>query len=46
MATNYFSFELQPEQHQPSGTANLSRIDRENLSYLCYTPKMEKSKPK
>jgi hypothetical protein len=29
---NVFSFSLYPEQHQPSGTANLSRIDSTDLS--------------
>ena len=27
MAFNSYSFELHPEQHQPSGTCNFSRID-------------------
>ena len=29
---NVYSFALQPEQHQPSGTANLSRIDNTQLN--------------
>lgn len=29
---NVYSFALNPEQHQPSGTANLSRIDNTQLS--------------
>lgn len=29
---NSYSFALQPEQHQPSGTANLSRIDNTQLN--------------
>ena len=29
---NVYSFALHPEQHQPSGTANLSRIDNTQLS--------------
>lgn len=29
---NLYSFALHPEQHQPSGTANLSRIDNCNLN--------------
>jgi hypothetical protein len=28
---NVYSFALQPEQHQPSGTCNLSRIDNTTL---------------
>lgn len=30
---NLYSFSLHPEQHQPSGTANLSRIDSTRLEY-------------
>ena len=33
---NVFSFALHPEQHQPSGTANLSRIDSTVLSMGLY----------
>lgn len=33
---NVFSFALHPEQHQPSGTANLSRIDNTVLSMGLY----------
>jgi hypothetical protein len=33
---NVFSFALHPEQHQPSGTANLSRIDNTVLSMTLY----------
>ncbi|ARF09336.1 major capsid protein [Catovirus CTV1] len=29
---NVYSFALHPEQHQPSGTANLSRIDNTQLN--------------
>jgi hypothetical protein len=28
---NVYSFALQPEQHQPSGTCNFSRIDKATL---------------
>jgi len=31
---NVYSFALHPEQHQPSGTANLSRIDNTQLNLL------------
>lgn len=31
---NVYSFALFPEEHQPSGTANLSRIDRTDLSVV------------
>ena len=33
---NVFSFALHPEQHQPSGTANLSRIDNTVISMSLY----------
>lgn len=33
---NVYSFALQPEQHQPSGTANLSRIDNTQLNLWFY----------
>ena len=29
---NVYSFGLKPEEHQPSGTCNMSRIDNANLS--------------
>jgi hypothetical protein len=35
--TNVFSFALYPEQHQPSGTCNLSRIDTTLLNIGLYT---------
>jgi hypothetical protein len=35
---NVYSFALQPEQHQPSGTANLSRIDKTNLQITFQDP--------
>jgi hypothetical protein len=35
---NVYSFALHPEQHQPSGTANLSRIDNTQLSVWYYDP--------
>lgn len=35
--TNVFSFALYPEQHQPSGTCNLSRIDTTLLNMKLYT---------
>jgi hypothetical protein len=31
VGVNVYSFSLQPEQHQPSGTCNLSRIDNTTL---------------
>jgi hypothetical protein len=31
VGVNVYSFALQPEQHQPSGTCNLSRIDNTTL---------------
>ena len=30
---NAYSFALKPEEHQPSGTCNFSRIDNATLSY-------------
>ena len=30
---NVYSFALQPEEHQPSGTCNFSRIDTTTLVY-------------
>lgn len=35
---NVYSFALHPEQHQPSGSANLSRIDTVNLSLKLVDP--------
>jgi len=35
---NVYSFALHPEQHQPSGTANLSRIDNTVLLLHLYDP--------
>lgn len=37
---NVYSFALHPEQHQPSGTANLSRIDNTQLSLTLRDPTM------
>ena len=34
--TNVFSFALHPEQHQPSGTCNLSRIDNTLINLKLY----------
>lgn len=39
---NVYSFAINPENHQPSGTANLSRIDTTNL-HLIYADKTKKS---
>ena len=33
--TNVYSFALHPEQHQPSGTCNLSRIDNTTIYSVC-----------
>jgi len=35
---NVYSFALHPEQHQPSGTANLSRIDNTQLNITFHDP--------
>jgi hypothetical protein len=35
---NVYSFALHPEQHQPSGTANMSRIDTTKLIYKTQDP--------
>lgn len=35
---NVYSFALHPEQHQPTGTANLSRIDNTKLNYRTQDP--------
>lgn len=35
---NVYSFSLHPEQHQPSGSANLSRIDNTQLSLWFHDP--------
>lgn len=37
---NVYSFALHPEQHQPSGTANLSRIDSTQLNLTLKDPTM------
>lgn len=37
---NVYSFALHPEQHQPSGTANLSRIDSTMLNLTLLDPTM------
>jgi len=35
---NVYSFGLHPEQHQPSGTCNFSRIDTAILNYVVWDP--------
>jgi hypothetical protein len=35
---NVYSFALHPEQHQPSGTCNLSRIDNTQLNLTYWDP--------
>lgn len=35
---NDYSFGLHPEQHQPSGTCNMSRIDNARLTYKTFDP--------
>jgi hypothetical protein len=35
---NVYSFALHPEQHQPTGTANMSRIDSTKLNYKTWDP--------
>jgi len=35
---NVYSFAIHPEQHQPSGTCNLSRIDNTQLNLWFYDP--------
>jgi len=35
---NVYSFALHPEQHQPTGTANMSRIDNTKLNYRTQDP--------
>lgn len=35
---NVYSFALHPEQHQPTGTANMSRIDNTKLNYKTVDP--------
>ncbi|ATZ80571.1 capsid protein [Bodo saltans virus] len=35
---NVYSFALHPEQHQPTGTANMSRIDSTKLNYKTADP--------
>lgn len=35
---NVYSFALYPEEHQPSGTSNLSRIDRSDLTIWFHDP--------
>ena len=32
-ANNNFSFALHPEEHQPSGIANLSRLENEEIRF-------------
>lgn len=42
---NVYSFALHPEQHQPSGTANLSRIDNTQLSIWFHDPTHRAGQP-
>ena len=42
LGINVYSFALKPEEHQPSGTCNFSRIDNANL-FLTVTAKTTKS---
>lgn len=42
---NVFSFALFPEEHQPSGTANLSRIDRTDLTLTFGDPTLNSNVP-
>lgn len=42
---NVYSFALHPEQHQPSGTANLSRIDSTVLNLTLKDPTIAKGEP-
>ena len=42
---NVFSFSLLPEEHQPSGTANLSRIDETSLSINFFEPTQKLGDP-
>jgi len=35
---NVYSFALKPEEHQPSGTLNMSRVDTAVLSVTCTSP--------
>lgn len=43
---NVYSFALHPEQHQPSGTANLSRIDNTQLNLWFADPTLRPCLPK
>ncbi len=42
---NVYSFALHPEQHQPSGTANLSRIDNTQLNIWFFDPSAKTGLP-
>ena len=42
---NVYSFSLNPEQHQPSGSANLSRIDNTQLNLWFRDPTFRKGLP-
>lgn len=42
---NVYSFALHPEQHQPSGTANLSRIDTTQLNLSLISPLLFPNSP-
>jgi len=42
---NVYSFSLYPEQHQPSGSANLSRIDNTLLNLWIYDPTLRPGLP-
>ena len=41
---NVYSFALRPEEHQPSGTCNFSRIDNATLQLVCSTNAIGDSK--
>ena len=42
---NVYSFGLKPEEHQPSGTCNFSRIDNANLFLTVHADTIEKKPP-
>lgn len=41
---NVYSFAVRPEEHQPSGTCNFSRIDNATLQLVLSTPTVENTK--